>query len=343
MNLATVNRNMEFACYALALAKAGGKHEQAAAIVGGMRNFERVQLALKAAVPMGTSSSTEYGQLVSFQTVAAGFVESLRSTSVLDAILPFARRVPLRSSLAIVTSASNAARQTPGGAKIVTRLSLAPGGLSPLDVAAMVVLTEEVLRLSTSAALQLIDRELTAGVSVACNAEFLAGVVSGIAAQASTGNFLADLRLMLASVNSVGVGRYFLVMGAGIANEISTLPSAPGEQTPAFPSMSPNGGSLQSIPALVVGDAEMPADSGGPLDLILLEAGQIAAAADAPLLSSSRYATIQMDDDPSLPGNLVSMFQTNSAVIRAERKIGFERLRDSAVAAISGAEYGSAS
>ncbi len=340
MHLSTpANRNMEFAAFALGLAKAGGQHEIAAGIVNGM-GFERVQLALKAAVPMGTSTSTEYGQLVSFQTIAAGFVESLRASSVIDALLPVCRRVPLRSALAVVTSVASAGRVTPGGAKVVTRLALSQGGLSPVEVAALIVVTEDLLRFSTSASLQLINRELQAGVSAACNREFLVGMAAGLTPIASSGSVLADLRALLAAVNTVGVGTFRLVLSATIANQISTLPASTGDQAPAFPAFGPSGGSIQNMPTLVVGDDEMPTDSSGPINFMLIEASQIAAAAEAPRLSSSKYASIQMDDDPSLPGNLTSMFQTHSAVIRAERSIGFEKLRASAVAAISGAEYG---
>ncbi len=107
--------------------------------------------------------------------------------------------------------------------------------------------------------------------------------------------------------------------------------------------MTPSGGFIQGIPVLVVADAEMPSNSSGAFDMILLEAGQIAAAAELPVISASKYAAVHMDDDPTVSGSLTSMFQTNSVVIRAERAIGFERLRDSAVAAVAGASYAEAS
>lgn len=342
MQPSIANRNMELAAFALGLAKAGGTPGSAADIVGKM-GFERVNIALKAAVPMGTSSSTEYAALVNYQSIAAGFVESLRGSSVLDTILPFCRRIPLRSGLAVVTSIASAGRLAHGGAKVVSKLALSQGGLNPVDVAALIVVTEDLLRFATSAGLQLLNRELQAGVSAACNAEFLAGMADGVSPIASTGSVLGDLRQLLAAVNTVGVGRFYLVLSASVANQIATLPSSSLDELPAFPTMSPTGGTIQNVPALVVGDDEVPSDSGGPFDVMLLEASQIAAAAEAPRLSSSKYTSIQMDDNPSLPGNLTSMFQTHSAVIRAERSIGFEKLRASAVAAISGASYGEAS
>lgn len=332
-------RNLELAAFALGLAKGAGNHNTAADICHRM-GFERTSLALKAAVPIGTSSSSEYAALVNYQTVASGFVESLRATSVLDAILPFCRRIPLRSALAIVTSVASAGRVAPGGAKAVTKLALAQGALDPVEVAALIIATEDLLRFSTSAGLQLLDRELRAGVSSACNREFLAGMGDGVTPLASTGNVLADLRQLLTAVDAIGVGSFHLVVSASIANQIATLPAASGEQVPAFPAMSPSGGQIQSVPVVVAGDDEMPSDSGGPFDMLLIEATQVAAAAEAPRLSSSKHTSIAMDDDPSAPSNLVSMFQSHSAVIRAERSIGFEKLRATAVAAISGAEYG---
>lgn len=342
MNLVTMNRNLELAAFAFALAKSGGRHEPASQIAAAM-NFDRCQIALKAAVPMGTTTSAEYAALVSYSTIASGFIESLRASSVLDAVLPFTRRIPLRSALGIVTSVTSAARVNAGSSKIVTRLALQAGAIEPVDVATMIVVTEDLLRFSTSAGLQLLNRELIAGVSAACNVEFLAGMADGVSPLASTGNVLADLRQLLAAIAAPGVGRFYLVLSASIANQIATLPASPGDQHPAFPSMSPSGGTLQSIPALIVGDDEVPSDSNGPMDVMLIEASQLAAAAEAPRLAASKYTSIQMDDNPSLPGNLTSMFQTHSVVIRAERSIGFEKLRASAVAAISGAAYGDAS
>jgi len=341
MQLGNANpRNLELAAFALGLAKAGGQHEIAAGIVGKMGSWERVQVALKSAIPIGSSTSAEYGALVSYATVAAGFIESLRASSVIDAILPLCRRVPLRSALAVVTSVASAGRVAPGGSKIVTRLALSQGGLTPVETAALIVVTEDLLRFATSAGLQLINRELLAGVSAACNREFLQGMADGLTPIASSGNVLADLRQLLAAIAAPGVGRFVLAMSASVANQIATLPASTGDQVPAFPAFGPTGGSIQSIPAMVAGDDEMPSDSSGPINVMLLEASQIAAAAEAPRLSASKYASIQMDDDPSLPGNVTSMFQTHSAVIRAERSIGFEKLRASAVAAISNAEYG---
>lgn len=331
--------NLELAAFALGLAKGAGSHAVAADIANRM-GFDRVGAAFKAAIPLGTSASSEYSQLVAYQTIASGFIESLRATSVLDAILPFCRRIPLRSALAIVTSVASAGRVAAGGAKPVTRLALAQGALDPVEVAALIIVTEDLLRFSTSAGLQLINRELQAGVSSACNREFLAGMADGATPLASTGSVLGDLRLLLGAVAAPGVGSLHLVISASVANQIATLPAATGEELPAFPGFGPSGGTIQNVPAMVAADDEMPSDSSGPLDVMLIEASQIAAQAEAPRLSSSKHTSLQMDDDPSMPANLVSMFQTHSAVIRAERSIGFEKLRATAVAAISGAEYG---
>ena len=61
----------------------------------------------------------------------------------------------------------------------------------------------------------------------------------------------------------------------------------------------------------------------------------------------SREASLEMQSAPThdsttpTPVELVSMFQTNSVAIRAERWINWKRRRTAAVAVISGVNYGS--
>ncbi|MDU3897845.1 MAG: hypothetical protein E7G69_15240, partial [Enterobacter sp.] len=61
----------------------------------------------------------------------------------------------------------------------------------------------------------------------------------------------------------------------------------------------------------------------------------------------SREASLEMESDPTGDSvsptgtELVSMFQTNSVAIRAERWINWKRRRTAAVAVISGVNYGS--
>jgi hypothetical protein len=63
----------------------------------------------------------------------------------------------------------------------------------------------------------------------------------------------------------------------------------------------------------------------------------IALASGGVALDSARHAALRLDDDPS-PGEdeLVSLWQTNSRAVRAERRFAFAVQRDGAVVEIDG-------
>ena len=99
------------------------------------------------------------------------------------------------------------------------------------------------------------------------------------------------------------------------------------------------GGTFQGLPVIVsqyVGN-----------QLVLVNAPDIYLADDGGVaVDMSREASLEMQSDPtgdSVNGTgteLVSMFQTNSVAIRAERWINWKRRRTAAVAVISGVNYG---
>jgi hypothetical protein len=106
--------------------------------------------------------------------------------------------------------------------------------------------------------------------------------------------------------------------------------------------MAPTGGTIAGIPVHVSDQAST--------NVLLVDARGIVAASEAITLKSSNAAAIEMLDvptstiaggSPATPtaANLVSMFQTNSRAILAERFFGFALLRSNAVASVSGATY----
>ena len=108
-----------------------------------------------------------------------------------------------------------------------------------------------------------------------------------------------------------------------------------------FPSMTPAGGQLRGLNCLV--------SSGIPAgQLVVLDAAQIAAAATEVDVRVSGQADVEMSDTPAHDGvtptaaSLVSMFQANSVAMRAVATIAAQRLRDDALALITGIDWGGA-
>ncbi len=109
----------------------------------------------------------------------------------------------------------------------------------------------------------------------------------------------------------------------------------------AFPGLSANGGTL-------LGDTLVAGGNVTAGSLILLKPSDIYKIGDRGVeVSLSTEAAIQMDDapdgesdTPTPNSNVVSMFQTESVAIKVVRPLNFAKRRASAVAAISGADYG---
>jgi hypothetical protein len=110
-----------------------------------------------------------------------------------------------------------------------------------------------------------------------------------------------------------------------------------------WPDMGPLGGMMASVPALVSG--KLPSGYA-----VLLDAAAIALGSDAVALDRSEITSLQMDGAPGMSAaggspvaptgmTTVSMFQTGSSALRAERFIAWATTRTRAVAALSGVSY----
>jgi hypothetical protein len=74
--------------------------------------------------------------------------------------------------------------------------------------------------------------------------------------------------------------------------------------------------------------------------MVLIDAAAIAADSDVVMVDVSTEATLQMDSQPSAGAqNQVSLFQTNSAALKATRWYGYELLRADGVAVATGVNY----
>jgi len=104
--------------------------------------------------------------------------------------------------------------------------------------------------------------------------------------------------------------------------------------------MSMTGGTLKGMPVI--------ASNYVGTNVVLLNASDIYLGDEGGVqVDMSREASLQMDNAPgtqdALTGtgtSLVSMFQTNSVAIRAERIINWKRRRPSAVAYLTGVSWG---
>jgi hypothetical protein len=133
-------------------------------------------------------------------------------------------------------------------------------------------------------------------------------------------------------------------MPATLALALSVQVNSLGQ--PEFPGLSMSGGRLNGIP-VIVSQYAANASGGGNLviavnasDIFLSDDGQVT-------IDASREASLQMLDNPTnnsataTPTTMVSMWQTNSVALRAERFINWSKRRDDAVVYMDDVNWGS--
>jgi len=302
---------------------------------------ERAVRLLKAAVGAGTTADEGWaGSLVDYRIASRAFVEALRNFSLFDRLLAdgAAVRVPMGAvaiSTTLTASGSPIQETTP---KPISKLTLGANPKLPeFKAASIVAVTRELLDAAGAAGVQFLERELRRGVAASTDEIFAAVIRVDAATVASTGDdyaaVVADLATALEGVIITAESRPYWAMPAHTAKRLAIMQSSSGF---AFPTMTPNGGTLVGIPAVVTDAVE---DD----EVLLLDARRIAADDSVITLQAARHAALAMDSEPSADAQpLTSLWQTNSTALRAERRIGAAYIGDEAGAsvAITGVAWG---
>ncbi|MGM8674775.1 phage major capsid protein [Enterobacter hormaechei] len=356
-----VEQNLEkgiaFARFAKALAAANGSRSEALEIARKQYPDDaKLHHVLKAAVGAGTTTDPQWaGALVEYQEYANDFVEFLRPQTIIGRFgqggIPALRQVPFNIRIPAQTSGGSASWVGQGKAKPLTKFDFESITFSFAKVAAIAVLTDELIRFSNPAADALVRNALAEAVIARLDTDFIspskaevanvspASITNGITAVPSTGNPDDDAAAafgVFVAANLQPNGAVWL-MSSTTALALSMRKNALGQKE--YPEMTLLGGTFHGLPVIVsqyVGN-----------QLVLVNAPDIYLADDGGVaVDMSREASLEMESDPAGDSitptgtELVSMFQTNSVAIRAERWINWKRRRTAAVAVISGVNYG---
>lgn len=311
---------------------------------------------IKSGVAGGGSAATDWGEeLVQLDGRYAGdFIEYLKSKTVYDQ-LPL-REVPHN----VVISGQDGigtgywvgeAKAIPASAQDFSEVSL-----TPLKVAAISVISNELIRDSSPSAEMLVRDGLVEAAAQRIDQTFLsaaaasaavspAGLLNGLTSLGSNGITADALRQdvkelyapFLAASNAMGLQ---FVMTPTLAKAIQLLYNALGQ--PEFNNIGTMGGTL-------LGDPVVTGDNVGATTLILLKPSDIWKIGDLGIqVSLSREATIEQDDAPqgdseaptAASATLMSMFQTESTAFKIVRPMNFQKRRSHAVQFIGDAQYG---
>jgi len=318
---------------------------------------------VKATVAAGTTASNNWaGDLVGTETsVFADFVEFLRPQTIIGRFgaggVPALRTIPFRVPLVSQTGAGAGYWVGEGKPKPLTAFDFNRTTLTPLKVANIAVLSEEVIRDSNPSAEAIIRDQLAAALVARLDTDFIdpaktavsgvspASITNGAEAIAATTYADADdVRLDLRSVfqkfidadNPPLAGVW--VMSHTNALALSLITNGLGQ--PEFPGIGLMGGTLMGLPVICseyVGTNVVLVNAS---DIYVGDEGGIA-------VDMSREASLEMQDggftqNQPTGASLVSMFQNNLVALRAERTINWARRRDSAVAYLTGVAWGGA-
>ena len=312
---------------------------------------------MKAAVAGGGSGSGEWGaELVTADNRYTGdFIDLIKAKTVYDR-LPL-REVPANVQIKGQDGAATGYWVGESAAIPASAASFNNVNLAPLKVAALAVVSNELLRDSSPAAEALIRDALVSATAQRIDQTFLsataavagvspAGILNGLTAGTASGTGADDLRadirtLYAAFLSAKTANNLHFICNPSLAKSIQLLFNSLGMAE--FPGITQAGGSL-------LGDPVVTGDNVASDNLILLNPSEIYKIGDMGLqVSISREAMIEMDDAPEMDsenpttasGSIVSMFQTESTAIKVVRPINFalRRTASSVVGYMDGAAY----
>jgi len=312
---------------------------------------------IKAAVEGGNAQASSWGEeLVHIDRWTGDFIEFLDSRTVYNQ-LPL-QEVPANINIAGMSGTGVGYWVGESKAIPVSALDFLDVDLKPLKVAAMAIISNELMRDSSPAAEMLVRNGLVNAASQRIDTTFLsatgagsgapAGLLQGVSAIPASGTDGDAVRADIQSLYEVFIlaknatGLQF-VMDPALAKALSLMTNALGQKE--FADIRATGGTLE-------GDPVVTGENVAAGHMILLKPSDIYKIGDGGIqVSASRDATVEMDSAPQgdsqnpteSSANLVSMFQTESTAIKIVRSLNFAKRRSHAVQYVSGAAYGGAS
>lgn len=371
-----LEKGIAFARYVMALVKAKGDEVKAASIAARhfgeedavtnvlsaqAKGFDMTKAAIEAGSTLTGSDATWGSALVDYQDFTGDFIEFLRPMTIIGKFgngdIPGLRRIPFNVTIKGQNAGATASWVGEGVAKPVTSMGFNTVNLGWFKVAAIAVITDELVRFSDPNAERLVRDELARAVVERIDTDFInpaksavagvspASILNGVAGIPSVGTdydaVMCDIEALedafVEANNQPDQGVF--IMRPGTANRLGRMQNALGQNT--FPGISMRGGTLLGTPVIVsnyVPEGVVALVNAG--DIYLADDGQVS-------VDASREASILMDTAPAASmdsvtpnaAELVSMYQTNSVAVRAERYVNWARRRDSGVAYLTGVDW----
>ena len=271
---------------------------------------ETLQLHGKSAVPAGSTLDATWAGPLSVHGLAQEAVTIMRGMSILGALESKMQTVPLRVKIAIETGTDITGGWVGAGAPIpVQKTAFATSIQEHYKYGVIVPLSEELVKLSTPAAITTINRTVLGGLAKSIDVQFLdptvaavanvnpASITNGATAITSTGSttaqITADLRSIGAAVTTTG-GRRTWIMRESTLGQVTL---ALGSNAPDLPR------TLAGYPVIVSDNSPQQITLVDAATILFSDSGQVD-------LDVSKEASFQFDTAPDDPTTASTVFQT---------------------------------
>jgi HK97 family phage major capsid protein len=339
---------MPFVRQAIALlACHGNKHEAAEYAKRWDDSTPEVSLSLKAAIAPGTTTDAAWASPLVNQTMVSDFIELLRPATILGKV-PGLRNVPFNCKIPMQTAGGTYGWVGEAKPKPLTKLAFASDTLGVTKVAGIIVLTEELVRFSNPSAEALVRADMVAGIAQFLDQQFIdpavtavagvnpASITNGAPTALATANPVADIMGLINhfAANNIAVDGVTFIMSPANALALSFRSNLDG--SPEFPGVGLNGGNYRGLTFITSNASTTNVTALQPALILYADDGGVT-------IDASREASLQMDSAPMSPADAttvyVSLFQTNSVALRAERFVNWKRVTPNAVKYLTAAAW----
>jgi HK97 family phage major capsid protein/HK97 family phage prohead protease len=331
-----------------AMAKAAGKGSFSDTMAYAKRwdaQTPEVSRFIKAEAGSTLTASPGWGSELAVQNnLANEFIGLVRPLTIVGRVEGF-RTAPFNSSVPVQSGGSTVNWVGEGAKKPVTELEFTTKEIPNHKMAGIIVLTDELIRLSSPSAEALVRRDLTEQIAQFRDEQFIrvavtagannpASITNGVTAPNASGTTLAalyaDLKTALASFDTAGITTEGLVIATtpAVARTLSMMVTSLGMPPQGF-NVNPNGGTLLGYPVIVSASVDT-------ATLVIFKPSEIFLADDGRVtLDASNQATLDMGS-----GNTdFNLWQRNCTAVRAEQWITWVKRREGAVAIIDTIAY----
>jgi HK97 family phage major capsid protein/HK97 family phage prohead protease len=310
------------------------------------KDTPEVALYLRAAVAPGTTTDATWAAPLVNQNISNDFIELLRPATILGKI-PNLRNVPFNTKVPSQSAGGTYGWVGESKPKPVSKLAFTSTSLGVAKAAGIIVLTKELIMLSNPSAEALVRADMVAGIAQFLDAQFIdpavaavagvnpASITNGAPTAAATTNPMADIMGLIGhfATNNIKVDGVAFIMSAANALSLSFRSNLDG--SPQYPGLTMNGGSYKGLTFITSQAAGTNVIALQP-ELILYADGGIE-------IDASQEASLQMDSAPASPADAttvyVSLWQTNTVGLRAERFVNWNKANANAVKYLTAAAY----